>query len=127
MDKYQIIIDMRAEDDEVTLYGLRSPTGWAFSRQVIANSVEWTHEAGRQRSQHEVTTWSAALKLLDQYPWQHWYPVEVHPEFRSIVLDAVVERFKSDVEKNPRRFADWTHKCVQPRNQTNSQLHVAQK
>ncbi|MDD2811235.1 hypothetical protein [Rhodoferax sp.] len=112
MEKNEVIIDVGAEGDELTLYGLRSAEGWVFSRRVIANSTERIYEARIQRTSQVVDTWPAALSLLDQYPWQHLYPIDVHPEFRRKVFDAVVERFKSDVEKNPRRLADWTNVCV---------------
>lgn len=112
MEKNEVIIDVGSEGDELTLYGLRSPEGWVFSRHLITNSTECLGKATLERGRQVVNTWSAALKLLDQYPWQHLYPVDVHPEFRCRVFDAVVARFKSDSEKNPRRLADWTNVCA---------------
>ncbi len=116
MEMNEVIIDVGSEGEELTLYGVRSPEGWVFSRHAIANSPEHLYELRTQRRNQVVNTWPAALNLLDQYPWQHLYPLDVHPEFRSKVFEAVVERFKSDVEKNPRRLADWTSKCVKSGN-----------
>jgi hypothetical protein len=112
MQNNEIIIDVGSEADELTLYGLRSPQGWLFSRHLIVRSAPHLYEVTTAPRRQVVTTWSAALGLLDNYPWQHLFPVDVHPEFRSMVFDAVLERFSSDVEKNPRRLADWTKLCV---------------
>jgi hypothetical protein len=114
MEKSEVIIDVGSEGDALTLYGLRTFQGWVFSRQVIDQPPETLIDSWNRRTRQSVTTWPAALSLLDEYPWQHLYPLSVHPDFRAMVYDAVTARFKSDVEKNPRRLADWTNKCMAP-------------
>jgi hypothetical protein len=112
MEKNEVIIDVSSESDELRLYGRRSPEGWVYCRHLISHSSELKFGSSLGHSSQTVNTWPAALNLLDQYPWQHLYPVKVHPDFRGKVFDAVIERFKTDVEKNPRRLVDWTNMCT---------------
>lgn len=112
MGNSEVIIDVGSEGDGLTLYGLRTSEGWVFSRHVIGQARPFLAESWNGHVRRPVKTWPAALSLFDEYPWQHFYPLRVHPEFRAMVYDAVTTRFKSDVEKNPRRLADWTNMCV---------------
>jgi len=117
MERNEVILDVGSDGDELTLYGLRTSQGWVFSRQVMDRPPETLSDSWNRRTRQSVTTWPAALSLLDEYPWQHFYPLRVHPEFRAMVYEAVTARFKSDVEKNPRRLADWTNTCVKSEDQ----------
>lgn len=112
MEKNEVIIDVGSEGEGLTLYGLRTSEGWVFSRQVIAQTSKVSDGSWNRHAKRPVKTWSAALNLLDEYPWQHFYPLSVHPDFSAMVYEAVAARFKADVERNPRRLADWTKMCV---------------
>jgi hypothetical protein len=36
------------------------------------------------------------MTLMDKYPWAMWRPLNVHPEFRALVLAATMERLTKD-------------------------------
>ena len=49
-----------------------------------------------------VTTWSAALQLLDRYPWPNLGVTEVHRQYAAQVLAAVTERFAKEGNRRNR-------------------------
>jgi hypothetical protein len=74
-----MVLKVGAEGGSLTIYGLRSPQGWRFSRQSIDDSAAFLGELREQRDSEIVESWEEALKLLKPYPWQKLYPLEVHP------------------------------------------------
>jgi hypothetical protein len=66
----EVIVEFGAEGGSMTLFGVRSPRGWLYSRSVD----DWTPELiDEERIEHDsnvVDSWEAALGLLDRYPWQ---------------------------------------------------------
>ena len=76
---------------------MRKDRGWLFSRHLFDQNMSRTDGGPEvERDSKVVSTWTAALKLLDEYPWHHLYPLTVHPDFQSKVLKAVVARNKRD-------------------------------
>ncbi len=111
MEQNEVILQVGAEGGHLTLYGIRTTYGWLFSRQVIDQTPDLFNEPWIQHNSEIVNLWSDALKLLDRYPWHKLYPLEVHSEFREMVFDAVVVRYKSENDINPRGLADWKKLC----------------
>jgi acetoin utilization deacetylase AcuC-like enzyme len=110
-EQSEIIIDIVAEGGGLTLFGVRTKQGWAYSRNVLDQTTLLLDGTSTEHDSTVVTSWKDALALLDVYPWQHLFPLIVHPEFRPLVLDAVKARYKIDKEKNPRRLPDWERVC----------------
>jgi hypothetical protein len=110
MPDKEVIVEIGAEGGSITLFGVRSPQGWLYTRSV----GDWTPELiDEERIQHDsnvVDSWEAALGLLDQYPWHRLSPLHVHPEFRRQILAAVQKRFESS--DDPRgRMEKWRELC----------------
>lgn len=70
-----------------------------------------TDETKTQHISEMVDSWENALKLLDKYPWQNLFPLVVHPEFRELVLKAVVARYKLEKQRNSPRLPNWKTSC----------------
>jgi len=87
----EVIVEIGAEGGSITLFGVRSPRGWLYSRSVD----EVIDEERSQHASNIVNSWEAALGLLDQDPWHMLSPQHVHPEFRRQILAAVQKRFES--------------------------------
>jgi hypothetical protein len=110
MPEKEVIVEIGAEGGSITLFGVRSPRGWLYSRSVD----DWTPELiDEERIEHDsnvVDSWEAALGLLDQYPWHLLSPLNVHPEFRRQILVAVQKRFES-TEDPMGRIERWRELC----------------
>ena len=109
----ETIIKVGAEGGSLTLYGVRNGHAWLYSRHVFDQTMSWVD--GGPEVEHDsevVSTWTAALKLLDEYPWHRLYPLKVHPDFQAKVLKAVVARNKRD--GNVRGLDRWKRVCGMP-------------
>ena len=105
----EVIIQVGSEGGDLTLFGVRSADGWLFSRSVIDQSMLLLNEPEIRHASDTVTAWPDALKLLDRYKWFDLRPMDVHPEFRSMVLEAVIERY-SQYEQQ-KRLLQWEEIC----------------
>jgi hypothetical protein len=100
VNKSEVILEVGGEGGGITLYGLRDPVGWRYSTSVL----DQTHsmlpdefdEPGIRKNSKVVSSWEAALRLIDRYPWHRFYPLTVHPEFCERIWAAVQNRFDSD-------------------------------
>jgi hypothetical protein len=100
MNENEIIVEIGAAGGSITLYGLRTESGWLFSREVIDSTPlllpEEFPEGVIHHSSSVVDSWEEALKLLDRYPWHRLYPLRVHPEFRQKIWVEVQRRLSSE-------------------------------
>ena len=85
----EVIVKIGAEGGSITLFGVRRPPGWLYSRSVDEFIDE--EVGGSQHDSNVVDSWKAALGLLDLYPWHRLSLQHVHPEFRRRILAAVRE------------------------------------
>lgn len=104
-----VVIKVGGEGGSITLYGRRRGEGWIFSLQSLDQSPMFFDEPSEQKNSLAVATWPEALALLDSYPWHRLCPDEVHPDFRTAVLDAVNARYGDAADWN--RLADWQTLC----------------
>ena len=111
MDRYEVILELIAEVGSITLYGARTPKGWKFSRNVIDQTAMLLDEPGIEHDSGSVKSWAAALKLLDRYPWHHFSPTQVHPEFRRLAFDAVIARYKIESKEDGWVLPKWRRLC----------------
>jgi hypothetical protein len=109
MTDSEVIIQVGAEGGDLTLYGMRTADGWLFSRSVIDQSMLLLDQTEMRHSSDSVAAWPDALKLMDRYQWFELSPIDVHPEFRGMVLEAVIERY-SQCEQQ-RRLPQWEEIC----------------
>ena len=106
MPDKEVIVEIGAEGGSISLFGVRSPRGWLYSRSL----GELIDEERSQHDSNVVDSWEAALGLLDQYPWHMLYPLHVHPEFRRQIFAAVQKLFESsDVPMG--RMEKWRELC----------------
>ena len=115
MNQNEVVVEVGSEGGSVTLRGTRTPTGWLFSRHVIDQSAAMLDEVADEQASSSVKSWSAALKLLSEYPWVDLHPIEVHPEFRQRILDAVVSVYEKRGDTPQRRLEKWKEVCNAPR------------
>jgi len=92
MENEEIVV-AGCDGGSVTLFGMRQDRGWLYHCH-LSDSIAYMSDEGPQieRDSEVVSTWAAALKLLDKYQFNHLYPLTVHPDFRSKVLKAVLSR-----------------------------------
>src|SRR5438067_867406 len=108
MPHSEIIIEIAGEGGSITLLGARTAQGWRFSR----STNESIDEAFARDHSEPVESWEAALGLLDQYPWHKLYPLQVHPDFRNRVWNAVKARFERDrVPRSTIGLERWRELC----------------
>lgn len=108
----EVILKVRAEGGSITLYGVRSPNGWVFSRDVMDQTPELLDEPWNEHHSRRVDSWDAALELLDEYPWHRLSPGEVHREFRKVVLDEVERRYAAAAQPTHSQLPRWRALCV---------------
>ena len=109
----EVILDAGCEGGGITLYGQRNGRGWLFSRHLV-DHIAWMSDEGPwiENDSEVVSTWAAALKLLDKYEFNHLYAIAVHPEFRARVLKAVLSRNKRS--QNTYGQGSWLDVCGMP-------------
>jgi hypothetical protein len=107
----EIIVEVGGEGGSVTLYGIRMNDGWVFSRKSIDQSAAFIGESWERLESQTVASWSEALELLDSYPWHRLFPLQVHPDFRSQVLDVVKTRYEGVENSVWNRLPDWEALC----------------
>lgn len=111
MNACETILEVGAEGGSITLHGMRTNTGWLFSREVIDQTPELLDEDATQHRSEVVTSWPAALELMSRYPWRRLYPVEVHPEFRELILSAVTSPAEESQKVSEPVLERWQRKC----------------
>lgn len=111
MEKREIIIQVGAEGGCITLYGMRTDQGWNFRQDVNDQTPEMLNEAAIQYTLAGGSSWQYALKLMDQYSWHKLYPLEVHPEFRAMVLEEVRSRSQADRNGTIWDGSQWEMVC----------------
>jgi len=113
MENEEIVV-AGCDGGSVTLFGMRQDRGWLYHCH-LSDSIAYMSDEGPQieRDSEVVSTWAAALKLLDKYHFNHLYPLTVHPEFRSKVLKAVLSRNIRDHDDYG--AAQWHEVCGLPK------------
>lgn len=110
MATQEVILKVGAEGGSIALYGTRTDRTWVFSLDVDDQTPTLMDESPIHCSQTIDASFQHALKLLGRYPWHKLYPLNVHPEFRSVVLDEVRKRFGSEGEM-ANNLAEWERVC----------------
>ena len=99
----------------MTLYGVRTRQGWLFSRNMIpvgsAHANDPDLEPSLTPGPDVVDTWPEALALLEQHQWHRLYPLNVHPDFRRQVLEAVSAHYNQISGREPAQFSNWKKLC----------------
>lgn len=107
----EVIVKVLAEGGSVTLWGARTDTGWKFYRAVNDQTPELIDEPGIRHDSSWVESWSEAVALLDRYPWHRLHPQEVHPEFRTAVLETVEALYAGGGSGPNSRLSNWKERC----------------
>ena len=115
MNPCETILEVGGEGGSITLYGLRTATGWLFSREVIDQTPELINEAAIQHESEIVDSWPAALKLMSCYPWMHLYPLKAHPEFRESIFTAATAPSEDHGNISDNQLGKWQRVCGLPR------------
>ena len=92
MGRPEVILRVGASGGSLTLLGLRTSSGWLFSRKVMDQTPGLLDEPWIMYTSEAVPSLGAALNLFDKYPWTRLFPIEVHPEFRASILKVVEGR-----------------------------------
>ncbi|MDF1628706.1 MAG: hypothetical protein P1U78_02820 [Alcanivoracaceae bacterium] len=92
----EIILKIGAEGGSITLYGVRRNNDFErFSINTYdCSDDEAEDDASRDISQisspNSASSWPDALNLLKRYPsWYRLYPLVLHPDFESRILEEV--------------------------------------
>ena len=115
MNTWETILEVGGEGGSIALHGLRTATGWLFSREVIDQSLELINEAAIQHESEIVDSWPAALELMSRYPWPRLYPLKAHPEFRGLIFTAATTPSEDGCNIPDRQLEKWQHVCGVPR------------
>lgn len=96
MSEREIILEVGGEGGSITLYGVRTASGWRYQRNVVDQTMSMLDEEEIRHDSLFCSSWDEALALLDQYVWHQLYPLRVHPEFQATVWRVVQARFVGD-------------------------------
>ena len=112
-DQTTVVLKIGTEGGDIVLLGRQEPAGtWQFKRVTGDQTDVLLGEA--ETSWHSESGWvegsEAALEQLDRYPWAMLYPLEVHPEFRERVREALDARWaKAGSSRQVERVREkWT-------------------
>jgi hypothetical protein len=106
-----VILKIGVEGGSITVTGSRSGDGWRFAVHVRDSTPDLLDEPVEPRPPKMVASWGDLLEILDRYPWARLFPMEVHPEFRRAVLEAVVQRLSTPDERGFRALNRWKEAC----------------
>lgn len=110
-----VILKVGADGGSVTLLGWLSPNGqWSF-RLATDESSLWNllgeDPGGSSAPVRWSSGWKTGLKLLAKYPWQHLYPLEIHPEFAVPIMTEIE---MSDLEPSDKvRWREFIHDAAE--------------
>ena len=110
----EVIVEIAGEGGSVVLYGLRTESGWLFSRDLIDATLVTSENALPDNQSMVAANWTDALELLSRYPWYRLTPLRVHPEFRTEVLAAVTTKAVADEGDENVIHRKWRGLCVAP-------------
>ena len=110
MSEREIILSVGGEGGGITLQGVWTRDGWRFRRNVVDQTLVMIGEGDEIRHDSQFTSsWDEALGLMDRYPWQHLYPLQVHPEFGHAVWAAVQKRCVGECSEHA--LERWRDRC----------------
>lgn len=113
MEKNEVILQIGGEGGDLIIYGVRTPTGWKFFREVVDQSSLMLDESAIEHRSDVVDNWEGALGLLDRYQWHRLFPLQVHPEFKERVLQEVKARYQASNGQNLGNYGmeRWMRQC----------------
>ncbi|MGB8259478.1 MAG: hypothetical protein WCE75_03975 [Terracidiphilus sp.] len=105
----ETILELGAEGGSLTLFGNRDAAGqWRFWTQTdettmidLLDGEDLSGLGSLDNTSAPVYSLHEALALLDKYPWYRLTPLQVHPEFRLVILGEVQKR------GTPEEVASW--------------------
>ena len=98
----------------MTLYGVRARQGWLFSRNMISVGTAHANDTASEANEPDpdvVDTWSEAMALIEQHQWHRLYPLNVHPDFRRQIYEAVAARYQQIQGREPYQLTNWKKLC----------------
>ncbi len=110
MSRYKIIIKVGTEGGDLELLGLKRSGEWRFKVSTSDFSPTLIDEDPIHSESKPTASWDEALALLGRYPWQHLYPLEVHPEFRAAVWEEITRAQATEGGSHIRLDA-WRELC----------------
>ncbi|MDB5757705.1 MAG: hypothetical protein JWM30_994 [Burkholderia sp.] len=111
MNQWIVILKAGVEGGSITLYGQYNGKGWIFRKDIADQTPMLIDEPASYSCLEQMYSWEEALEVLDGHPWHLFYPLEVHPIFRSAVLAAVVKRTQPDMMVEDYGFQQWLDVC----------------
>lgn len=113
VEKLEVILKVGTEGGCVTLHGKQTAQGWIFSLDVIDQTPDFINESGVEQDSDITESCTKALEMLDRYPWCELHPLEVHPEFRDRIFDAVAARLKLlTSDHSLQKLSEWEKLCI---------------
>lgn len=103
----QTVLKVGSDGGCIELLGVETDGAWRFRlASSEAALIEHLDEKDFCQATESpwVTTWEAALTLLDEYPWQHLYPLVVHPQFHKQLYGALLSR---GVDRKSYEWLEW--------------------
>jgi len=105
----ETILEMGAEGGTLTLFGNRDDAGhWRFWTQTDETTMnDLLDEEDRRglgslvNTRESVSSLTEAFALLGKYPWHCMVPLQLHPEFLTVILSEVQKR------GTPEEVASW--------------------
>lgn len=89
---WELVLNVGADGGSVALYGRETGSGWVFRRHVADQTPMLIDEESIDHDSDPVSTWAAAVRLLDRYPWCNLFPTMVHPDFHDRVWREISKR-----------------------------------
>lgn len=105
------ILKIGAEGGSLTIYGHRERDQWRFSRTVFDHFGDLVGRSAGRSESAIVDTIEEALALLDRYPWQALYPLEIHPEFCEAIIARAQKRAREQRSARPFDERLWRSAC----------------
>lgn len=106
-----VILEVLAEGGGLTLYGQRLANEWRYSLESLDQTPWLIDEPTIQGRSKVVSSWEAAIALMDCYPWYRLMPGTIHPDFRAKVWLEFQHRQKAN-EGSPRKEQVWREACL---------------
>ncbi len=90
--QWETIVEVLAEGGGIQLFGLRTPQGWLFCREVIDQTGFLIDEDEIRHRSDVVDSLEQGLALLDRYPWYVMHVRNIHPDFAQEITAAIAKR-----------------------------------
>ncbi len=108
--KELVILNAGIEGGGLTIYGIKRNGNWMFRLEITDNTPELLNEESIYENHGWVNSLPEAISQI-RWPWNCFYPAEVHSEFAAEILQIKIAKDKED-HSDLHTASQWERLCL---------------